>query len=151
MTSNLTKKLGNYTVTDTGCWEWSGYVKDNGYGYVGSEGKQVRAHRASFEAHVGPIPPGKIICHRCDNRKCINPKHLYAGTQSENITEAYQRGRHPGCGHGEGHHNAKLSEADVLFIRKSDRPQADLSKMFGVSQSTISAAKNGKLWGHVQL
>jgi len=77
----------------TQCWEWQGKLFVNGYGrfYLGD--KELRAHRYSYERHVGPIPEGLMILHSCDNRKCVNPSHLRPGTAKENMADAISRGR----------------------------------------------------------
>lgn len=80
---------------NTGCWLWLQQVNTDGYGWVyfGDHRKGARAHRFSFELHVGPIPAGMQILHRCDTPGCVNPQHLRLGTMSENIAEMWQKGR----------------------------------------------------------
>jgi hypothetical protein len=93
----MAEKLEKYEVTSSGCWEWIGSRDKDGYGRIrGSSHGKVwvkRAHRCSYEEHVGPIPEGLDVCHHCDNPPCINPDHLYAGTKSENMQDMVQRGR----------------------------------------------------------
>ena len=82
-------RLNTYPVviTDAGCWEWSGSRDHQVYGAVRLNGRQRRAHRVSWEEAIGPIPPGRIMCHRCDNPPCINPMHLYPGTHADNAAD----------------------------------------------------------------
>ncbi len=79
---------------ETGCWEWTGALNNCGYGYLGVRGKQIFAHRAAWMAFVGAIPFSKMVLHKCDNRKCINPEHLFIGTAYDNhIDMLSKRGR----------------------------------------------------------
>ena len=78
------------------CWEWTGGKSKTGYGVIQEGGRGSRAmsaHRVSYELHHGPIPVGMYVLHSCDNRGCVNPAHLRAGMQDENIQEAYDKGR----------------------------------------------------------
>src|SRR6478609_2944250 len=76
-----------------GCWEWRGARTAAGYGEIHKGGKQRLAHGLSYERFVGPIPPGNVICHRCDNPGCVRPDHLFAGTQADNMVDMYAKGR----------------------------------------------------------
>ena len=76
------------------CLEWTGTISVYGYGVLTREGKQRFAHRLSYEMHNGPIPPEALICHRCDNRKCVLPEHLYAGTALTNQQDSIRAGTH---------------------------------------------------------
>jgi hypothetical protein len=67
------------------CWNWTGYVKENGYGYFNSDGHPVYPHRVMYETFVASIPDGWVVDHICNNRKCCNPDHLQAVTQNENM------------------------------------------------------------------
>jgi hypothetical protein len=77
----------------SGCWLWTGSSNGNGYGVMRINNKQQGAHRVAFELFVGPIPPGLMICHKCDNPPCVNPHHLFAGTALDNNRDMFAKGR----------------------------------------------------------
>lgn len=87
--------LTKHTVAPSGCWQFSGKPGSDGYGKLKIAGKTIRAHRAYYEQYVGPIPNGLWVLHRCDNPMCVNPEHLYAGTQLDNERDKDARGRRP--------------------------------------------------------
>lgn len=88
--------LRSYSINDeTGCWVWNASFMTTGYGQIKAFGKQVAAHRFSYELHKGPIPDGMHILHSCDVKACVNPDHLRAGTHAENMAEAAERGLMP--------------------------------------------------------
>ena len=137
------------------CWLWKGHiVKKSGYGQACFEGKHPQAHRASYEIFVGPIPDGLHILHalHCPHRHCINPRHLYAGTNVQNMADKAALHRAP---YGSSHCHAKLTELDVLRILElyhapgSQHTPYTLSKLFSVSDGTIKPIIKRQTWKHV--
>lgn len=87
--------LENYaTVPESGCWLWLGGWDKEGYGRISKEGVQTKAHRAFYEIHVGQIPAGMLVCHRCDTPSCVNPNHLFLGTNRDNVLDKVKKGRY---------------------------------------------------------
>lgn len=138
-------------VAEDGCWNWTGATFVQGYGALGIGGAKVKAHRFSYESFIGPIPAGMGVLHKCDNKKCVNPEHLEAGSQAKNVRDAYDRGLMPKrC--GEQINTAKLTADAVAEIRATERRRGYrqyLANKFGVSEATISDVVCGRSWGHV--
>lgn len=126
------------------CWEWKGSTT-KGYGVMSARGRQQYVHRLSYELANGPIPPRKVICHRCDNPLCVNPAHLFAGSHLDNSQDAITKGRHA---YGERSGMSKLRNADIPVIR--DRLQSEtptqIANDFGVSSAAIAMIQAGKTW-----
>jgi len=138
---------------DAECWEWVGGLYSNGYGslYGGSKlgmKNGLLAHRFSYIINIGEIPEGMVVCHKCDNRKCVNPSHLFLGTQAENMEDMRSKNRRNDC-RGEAHRLAKLTEEDIVFILNSGLKVGTLAEMFAVSKPTILSIRWGDTWAHV--
>lgn len=86
-------QLTKYTVNSNGCWIWTGSFFKDGYGQMKRNGKNLKAHRVFFEAHKGPIPEGLCVLHKCDTPACVNPEHLWAGTNLQNIQDRDRKNR----------------------------------------------------------
>jgi hypothetical protein len=111
------------------------------------------AHRVSWELHRGLIPDGLYVLHQCDTPLCVNPNHLFLGTQSDNIKDAFVKGRKTSPRNsGEGHPMSKLTNEDVRRIREmgGTTTQQELARRFKVHQSNISNILLGKRWSHIE-
>jgi HNH endonuclease len=132
---------------NSGCWLWLGSTGHSGYGRIGLAGGNHNAHRISYFCFVDD--PGELyVLHKCDNRLCVNPQHLFKGSASENTRDMYSKGR----GYkltGENNPRAILSVKDVLEIRESGEKTYKLADKFGVSKQTISAIRARRNWKHV--
>ena len=132
----------------TGCWNWTASKQCRGYGQFSFGGTMRLAHRVSFEIHRGPIPDDLNVLHDCDNRACVNPGHLFLGTQAENIADMVAKGREA---RGSGNGNTKLTEADVRSIRdEKDISELDIAKRYGASRSQIRRIRRGEHWAHLK-
>lgn len=137
---------GKIFISPCGCHLWTASKNIWGYGQIRVGGKVLRAHRVAWEMVNGPIPDGLYVCHKCDERSCVNPDHLFLGTPAENVMDMKQKGRGPS---GSANSNAKLSEPDILEIRASNTRSGLLATHYGVSRATIRHVRNGTRWGHV--
>lgn len=132
------------------CWQWSAYLSRDGYGKVNdSDGKKLGAHRASYRIAYGDIPEGLDVLHRCDNRSCVNPAHLFLGTDQDNMDDMRTKGRQRYL-RGSELPQAKLTEEQVREIRSSTLAQRALAAVFGINQALVSRIRRRTSWKHIQ-
>lgn len=173
---SLKCRLLNRIKNINGCWIWQKTLSSNGYAILCFKGKLKTASRLSYETFIGKIPKGMYVCHNCpngDNRKCINPEHLWLGTPKENAKDAVKKGtmtkvwgrkktkeeidkiqknRSIPNQKGENHPNNTLKNSDVFEIRellKSGIKQMEIAKKYKVCQGVISQIKHKRTWRHI--
>lgn len=146
-TNDVDRFLDKVAFTLSNCWYWIGCLDQLGYGHVGYK----RAHRWSWELHNGEIPKGMNVLHKCDVRSCVNPDHLFLGTQKDNVLDMIKKGRHK-CvpKYGEDNPMSVLTKKLAIKIRKDFSTgrykQIELSKKYKVSPMTISRLLRGISW-----
>lgn len=149
------ERLLSYTKQEGSCRVWTRAKGTNGYGLIsqtinGKTENNQSAHRAMWFLTHGEIPVGMQVCHSCDNPPCINIDHLFIGTNQDNVNDRCAKGRSGGAYPGSAHHNAKLDEQEVAWIRRilatNKLTQESIGKMFGVSRRTIGFIKTGQRW-----
>jgi HNH endonuclease len=136
------------------CWEWIGARYPLGYGVCWSTDhkKAIRTHRYVFEQMIGPIPPGLYVLHRCDMPACVNPRHLFLGTQGTNRRDCIRKGRN---GKRENYGGgSKLQRHQVEMIRaiyaEMDIPRRrHLARLYGISEGLVQKVITREVWGHV--
>lgn len=127
----------------TGCWEWTRTKIRTGYGRLRADGKRMLAHRYSYVRANGPIPDGLCVLHRCDNPSCVNPDHLFLGTQQDNMRDRDRKGRRAPT------HGTKLTATDAERIRDMRQlgvTGKEIASHFHISRSNVSAIANGITW-----
>lgn len=132
---------------ETGCWNWIGYIEPNGYGHSYYKRKTIRAHKLSYILFKNDVNPDLVICHSCNNRKCVNPDHLREDTRSSNSIDMVNSGNQM---------QQKLSFDEVIEIKKALKHYYkgqvnDLAHFYKVNHRTISGIKTGKRWSHVEI
>jgi hypothetical protein len=139
------------------CWLWTAHLS-HGYGCIVVDGKRIRAHRFSWELHYGPVPDGLFVLHNCHLAHCVNPIHLYVGTQSQNVRDQYESGRRKPriercrCNPATrrvGHSSRKLTDHQVVAIRArleiGERTRV-IARDYGVDPATIRNVRSGKCY-----
>lgn len=133
---------------DNGCWEWGGFIRPDGYGHVRVGKSTMLCHRFVVR---DCIPEGLDVLHKCDNRRCVNPDHLFFGTHDDNMKDHVRKNRHA-LKDGEDHPFSKLTEDQVRIIRARPRRYGVVKQLcaaFGISRPTLYAACLGYSWDHL--
>jgi hypothetical protein len=128
--------------SDSGCHEWTGCKNSHGYGQMSARNKLQGVHRLAYEEYVGPIPDGMCVCHKCDNRICLNPDHLFVGTVADNMADKGRKGR---C----SKHSHKITRSEAEEIRRLRAIGVPINKIaaeFPISPTQISRIGRGVSW-----
>jgi hypothetical protein len=128
------------------CWTWQGARHGKGYGHFKMGKLIAKAHRTAYELFWGPIPDGMQVLHTCDNPPCVNPKHLFLGTNNDNLQDRQRKGRQA---KGERHGWAILTEKDVIAIRSAKGRSVELAKKYGVAPETIASVRKWRSWKYL--
>ena len=133
----------------SGCWEYPNVHSETGYGRVVISKKTWLAHRYAYFISKGQIPKGLCVCHKCDNRACVKPLHLFLGTYKDNAVDMVSKGRQS---KGEAHYKAKLSNQDVLDIRRrylSGDKRVAIALDYGIGLTQLWRIGTLRSWGHI--
>jgi len=141
---------------ETGCWDWTKSLTSSGYGKIytdslGRRSKLETVHRLMYKLFIGKIPDHMQVCHKCDNKRCVNPTHLYAGTQQDNTNDAKERHL---LARGEKNGYAKLTSSQVQQIRVfklNGMSSRDIGTKFNITQRHANAIIKGNSWNHIPL
>lgn len=138
MTDIQEKRFWSRVKKTDKCWEWTGWITPGGYGIISLFHKHERAHRVSYIMHNGKIPEGLLVCHSCDNRKCVNPDHLWLGTHKDNGIDMATKMRQ---------HNSRLSSVEIGIIKDcktAGYTHKKIADYFKVSRFHVTNIINGK-------
>lgn len=141
-------------ISINGCWDWTGALFSDGYGGFWDTTKTRKAHRWSWEYHNRKIiPSGMLVLHICDNRKCVNPDHLWVGTHDDNMKDMSKKGRASRKGiprYGEDNPNSKLTNEQIqeILVKWNGRleSQRSMARRMGVHYDTINRIIMGTSW-----
>ena len=136
--------LAKVAVRESGCHEWTGCLMPNGYGQFHKDGRTAYAHRVAYELAYGSTH--LYVLHKCDNRKCVNPEHLFSGTFADNMLDMVAKNRQA---QGDTNGRRKLSSDQVRAIRSEIGLHREIADKYGVTPSLVSMIRSGRIWRSV--
>jgi hypothetical protein len=152
--SGFVKILNGIRRGKNECWEWDHSRTVAGYGRIRIDGKYAFAHRYSWLYHKGEIPKDMMVCHSCDNPPCINPNHLFIGSNTDNMRDCVKKGRYVGPPRMRGvkHPKSKLNDSSVAKIREmyGNKTIVEIAKIFNIAPSLAHRVARREVWRHVK-
>jgi HNH endonuclease len=127
------------------CWLWQGAPNGEGYGRIMIDSVRYQAHRVAYTIARGPIPTGLLVCHTCDVRLCVNPDHLFIGTDEDNMRDRDSKLRQSKGSHRP---HAKITEQQAVAIRADPRTHRSIANAYGLATCTVTQIKNRNAWRH---
>ena len=137
--------------SETGCWIWQKGKDKDGYGQFSFKNRNYKAHRVAYRLYIGPIPKGMLVLHTCDTPPCVNPSHLFLGTNDDNMADMVQKDRQI---KGENKENSKLIDDQVREIKKrllGTETISDIARDYPVDRKVVSRIKAGVAWKHIKV
>lgn len=145
----IEERIAKFTKRNSmGCLEWTGALSSTGYAVINVDKRQMRVTRLLWERTNGAIPAGRYMCHRCDNPKCVEISHLFAGTANQNMQDAKKKGR---IARGAALPQTRLTAHQVFLIRLLDglMDPREIEKKFDISSRYRRAVVNHEVWQHI--
>ena len=143
----LLRILRNTSIDPSGCWLWKGSKSVAGYGRIKFDDVRWAVHRLMAHINISDVAEDSVVCHRCDNPCCVNPEHLFIGTQKQNVDDRDAKGRRNQA-RGERQGSSKLSAEQVLAIRLDSRKQSVIAAEYGISRAHVGNLKANRAWKH---
>lgn len=149
---SILERIMQKTDSSGECWLWQGNFYNNGYGRISYQNRQRLVHRLMYALEVGQIPSGKVVMHQCDNKACVNPKHLALGSQADNLLDMHRKGRWYADRRGSHNGRSKITEDQVreirdLRIKGLTCPQ--ISMALKIPLGTVESVASNRTWKHV--
>lgn len=147
---SISEKIENSSIKipESGCWIWMKSLNHRGYGKTClGKGTNLSAHRVAYEEKYGKIPNGLMALHTCDVRSCVNPDHIFLGTQQDNMTDKVNKNRQA---NGENHGMSKLTKEQAIEAKFSNEKASVLANRFNCAAVTIRQIRSGYIWKHLE-
>lgn len=146
VTRSLSDRFWEKVTKTDGCWLWTANMNKKGYGRLWLNGRNEFAQRVSWYLHFGKRDEALLVLHKCDTPSCVNPDHLFLGTNADNMLDKRLKGR---SAKGEGNGNRKLTNEQIIAIRNSQGSVKEISQQFNIDKTQVYNIQSRKQWKHV--